>query len=176
MVSLSFGKGLAGLLSEIPWDEDNCLELYRLTRRKYAGVDPFDGEGSFRFGGRWSSVGTRVCYTSTHRSLAILEYRVNLVPSLLPSDLVMATILIADDAAIADVSSLPDDWQEYPAPLSLRSIGDAFIVASKTPLMRVPSVIVPQEYNVMLNPAHPAIAAAQRLPELQPFLFDARIL
>lgn len=152
------------------------MQLYRLTRRKFAGVNPFDGEGAFQFGGRWSSVGTRLCYTATHRSLAILEYRVNLDPTVLPNDLVIATITIAEDAVVADVPLMPDDWRKYPAPLSLRLIGDAFIAEGKTLLMRVPSVIVPQEYNVLLNPAHPAAAAADRAPDLQPFFYDSRML
>lgn len=152
------------------------MELYRLTRQRFAGIDPFDGEGSFLFGGRWSSVGTRLCYTSMHRSLAILEYRVNMDPASLPNDLVMATIVVPDGTDTLELPPLPGDWQEYPGPVSLRIFGDNFIRNGQASLMRVPSVIVPEEYNVLLNPAHPVAMAAQKKPNLQPFRYDCRML
>jgi RES domain-containing protein len=131
------------------------VEVYRLTRRKFAGKDPFDGEGSFLFGGRWSSIDTRVCYAATHRSLAILEYRAHIDQAFMPDDLVIATLEIPDEIVITPTPALPADWQEYPAPASLRRIGDRFIAEGKAALMLVPSVLVPQENDVMLNPLHP---------------------
>jgi RES domain-containing protein len=92
------------------------VEVYRLTRRKFAGKNPFDGEGSFLFGGRWSSIGTRLCYAATHRSLAILEYRVHVELALMPDDLVIATLEIPDEVAITPTPALPENWKEYPAP------------------------------------------------------------
>jgi RES domain-containing protein len=152
------------------------LEVYRITRRKFAGKDPFDGEGSFLFGGRWSSIGTRVCYTSTHRSLAILEYRAHIDPALMPDDLVIATLEIPDDVMIAPKPALPGDWKQYPAPPSLRKIGDRFIAGGQTALMLVPSVLVPQENNIMLNPMHPDATKMIRQRRLVPFLYDRRLL
>lgn len=152
------------------------MQLYRLTRRKYAGTDPFDGEGSFLSGGRWSSIGTRVCYTATHRSLAILEYRVNMDPSALPGDLVIATLEVPDDLPIVHAPPFPKNWRDYPAPDSLRSIGDGFIREGKTALMRIPSAIVPEEDNVMLNPMHPDAPKPKKRHALVPFSYDVRLL
>ncbi len=146
-----------------------------MTRRKFAGENPFDGEGSFLFGGRWSSVGVRVSYTAQHRSLAILEYRANIDPALAPDDLVIATLEIPDDLPIAPTPSLPEGWKEYPAPASLRRIGDRFIAEGKAALMLIPSVLVPKENNILLNPIHPD--AAKMVPQpLEPFLYDRRLL
>ena len=151
------------------------MDVHRLTRRKFAGKNPFDGEGSFLFGGRWSSIGTRVCYAATHRSLAILEYRVHIDLALLPDDLVIATLEVPDEIAIAPTPTLPENWKEYPAPASLRRIGDRFIAEAQSALMLVPSVLVPQENDVMLNPVHPDARKMIRQRRLVPFLYDPRL-
>jgi RES domain-containing protein len=152
------------------------VEVYRLTRRKFAGKNPFDGEGSFLFGGRWSSVGTRLCYAATHRSLAILEYRAHIELALMPDDLVIATLEIPDDIAVTPTPALPEDWKGYPAPASLRKIGDRFIAEARSAIMRIPSVLVPQENNVMLNPVHPDATRMVRQRRLVPFVYDRRLL
>jgi RES domain-containing protein len=152
------------------------VEVYRLTRRKFAGKNPFDGEGSFLFGGRWSSVGTRLCYAATHRSLAILEYRAHIELALMPDDLVIATLEIPDDIAVTPTPALPEDWKGYPAPASLRKIGDRFIAEALGAIMRIPSVLVPQENNVMLNPVHPDATRMVRQRRLVPFVYDRRLL
>jgi RES domain-containing protein len=151
------------------------VEVYRLTRRKFAGKSPFDREGPFLFGGRWSSIGTRVCYAATHRSLAILEYRAHIDLSLIPDDLVIATLEIPNKVAIAPTPALPENWKEYPAPASLRKIGDRFIAEAHFALMLIPSVLVPQENNVMLNPLHPDATKMTRQRRLVPFLYDCRL-
>jgi RES domain-containing protein len=152
------------------------MELYRLLRSKYAGTNPFDGEGSFLHGGRWSSVGTRVCYTATHRSLAILEYRVNMDPTALPDDLVMATLEVPDNIPMASIATLPRNWRDYPAPENLRLIGDRFIRDGHTALMQVPSVLVPEEHIVMVNPRHPQLPKPRKKYPLVAFACDPRFL
>jgi RES domain-containing protein len=152
------------------------VEVYRLTRRKFAGKNPFDGEGSFLFGGRWSSIGTRLCYAATHRSLAILEYRAHIELALMPDDLVIATLEIPDDVSITSTPALPENWKEYPAPASLRKIGDRVIAEARGAMMLIPSVLVPQENNVLLNPLHADAARMVRQRRLVPFLYDRRLL
>jgi RES domain-containing protein len=152
------------------------VEVHRLTRRKFAGKNPFDGEGSFLFGGRWSSIGTRLCYAATHRSLAILEYRAHIELALMPDDLVIATLEIPDEVSITPAPALPENWKEYPAPSSLRKIGDRFIAEARAAIMLIPSVLVPQENNVLLNPLHPDAARMVRQRRLVPFLYDRRLL
>lgn len=152
------------------------MEVYRLTRRKFAGKNPFDGEGSFLFGGRWSSIGTRLCYAATHRSLAILEYRAHIELALMPDDLVIATLEIPDDVSIPPTPALPESWKEYPAPASLRKTGDRFIAEARGAMMLIPSVLVPQENNVMLNPLHADAARMVRQRRLVPFHYDRRLL
>lgn len=152
------------------------MEVYRVTRLKYSGSNPFDGEGSYLFGGRWSSAGVRLAYTATSRALAILEYRAHLDSLSIPDDLVIATLRFPAKLKIATAPKLPSSWRDEPAPPELRAIGDAFIRSMKHPFMFIPSVLVPRESNMLVNPMHPDFLACVVDPELEPFSFDARLL
>jgi RES domain-containing protein len=138
--------------------------LWRLCRRPHADLS---GEGGRRVSGRWHSAGQAVVYAAAEPSLAVLEVRVNLdLPfDLLPEDYVMVAIEAPEDVAVEDLPTLP------PAP---HEAGDAWLRARRTALLRVPSVVVPQARNVLLNPLH-ADAAALRIAEISPFAFDARL-
>ena len=100
---------------------------YRLLRKPFSAT-PFDGEGSFRFGGRWSRSGTRIIYTTEHLSLAMIEYLAHLDANRPPTDLTLATADIPDDIATLRLTSsdLPSTWRNYPAPNALQAIGDRF--------------------------------------------------
>jgi RES domain-containing protein len=146
------------------------------VRRRFAAT-PFDGEGSYRFGGRWSRPGTRVAYASEHLSLALLEYLANLDPSDTPNDLVVARAEIPEGMPSVEIqiSELPTDWKKYPAPGALADIGDAFIEANTAAVLIVPSALVPGERNFMLNPAHADYAAITLQPP-EPIALDYRLV
>ncbi len=94
----------------------------------------------------------------------------------MPDDLVIATLEIPDNASITPTPALPEEWKEYPAPASLRKIGDRFIAEARAAVMLIPSVLVPQENNVLLNPLHPDAARMVRQRRLVPFVYDRRLL
>src|SRR5438128_11618858 len=96
--------------------------VYRVLRKAHA-KSPFDGEGAYRYGGRWSSAGTRLSYASEHESLAMLEYFVHLDAGDPPPDLVLAAANISDeiDRETIDQKKLPRHWREAPAPPELAS-------------------------------------------------------
>ena len=98
--------------------------VYRILRKRYA-KHPFDGEGAYRYGGRWSSPGVRLAYASEHYSLAMIEYFVHLDRDDPPPDLVVATADVPDDVSRTKVghASLPRTWRETPAPAELAAIG-----------------------------------------------------
>jgi len=152
------------------------LQVYRILRREFASPDPFSGEGSFLYGGRWSSPGTRLGYASTYRSLAVLEYRAHIDPAFASQDLVIATLEIPSDVLFAPTPPLPENWRQSPAPETLREIGDRFVAAGEAAGMLVPSAILPEENNVLLNPGHPDMGRMRRMAELAEFRFDARLL
>lgn len=124
--------------------------------RKAISHSPFDGEGAYRYGGRWSSVGTRLAYTSEHQSLAMLEYFVHLDSDSAPADLILVTADIPDDLqkerVVAD--KLPSSWRRSPAPAELARIGDEFVERASRCILIVPSALAPDENNWLLNPQH----------------------
>jgi RES domain-containing protein len=130
--------------------------VFRVLRAAYAR-NPFDGEGAYRYGGRWSSPGTRLVYTSEHQSLAMLEYFVHLDPEDAPDDLALATADVPDNLSRKrlQASDLPANWRETPAPPELASIGDEFVKTAETCLLVVPSALAVNENNWLINPQHP---------------------
>lgn len=147
--------------------------LYRLSRSVYA--NDLTGTGSRLYGGRWNSIGKSLVYLASSRSLAVLEVLVHLPPALLPSDYELITIDVPDDFEEVRAESLPGRWQQFPHPDKLKSIGDTFIARNKKLMLKVPSAIVDEEHNYLLNPAHPK-AAQVKIKNRQPFAFDQRLL
>lgn len=117
----------------------------------------FDGGGARNAGGRWNSAGYAVVYTSAAISLAALEFLVHLGRNRSVKDLVLVSAEIPDGLTMerVDVSALPSDWRRYPAPDYLQTIGNAWIDRSVATVLAVPSAVIPQETNYLLNPAHP---------------------
>jgi len=150
--------------------------VYRILRGHFAN-NPFDGEGSYRFGGRWSNPGTRVAYTSEHLSLAMLEYLVHIDPSDPPDDLVFAAADVPDTVSRKTIAAekLPSTWRDAPTPAEIRAIGDAFVIELKTAILIVPSVHAPGEHNWLLNPRHPEFRRIKPI-RVTAFRYDRRFL
>jgi RES domain-containing protein len=136
---------------------------WRLCRAAFADLS---GDGARRHGGRWNHPGRPVVYAASSAALAVLEVRVHLdLPAeLLPDDYVLLTLDL-DDLRIEDAEAVPAD----PA-----GFGDAWLQQQRTPLLRVPSLIVPESPNFLLNPAHPESTAA-RIAGTRRFDFDRRL-
>ncbi len=148
--------------------------VYRILRYPYA-KRPLDGEGAYRFGGRWSSPGMRIAYTAEHLSLAMIEYFVHLDPDDPPPDLVVATANIPASVSrrTLSVNRLPGNWRDTPAPLELASFGDAFLRESRVAILIVPSALAPEESNWLINPAHPDFGKI-RVNPAERFRYDSR--
>lgn len=151
--------------------------VYRVLRQPYA-QNLFDGEGAYRFGGRWSSPGVRLSYASEHQSLAMLEYFIHLDKDNPPDDLVLAIAQIPEDVSkqIVRIDELPSDWRHASAPKDLTRFGDEFAAHTPHGLLFVPSVLVPRENNCLINPAHPDFKKIIVLPveslNYDPRMFD----
>ena len=149
--------------------------IYRILRRAYART-PFNGEGAYRYGGRWSSPGTRLSYTSEHQSLAMLEYFVHLDKDDPPGDLVLAVAEVPDDLARerVDVGDMPVNWRESAAPPELARLGDEFAQRGEHCLLLVPSVLAPDENNCLINPEHPDYKRIE-IHDVEPLSYDPRM-
>ena len=150
--------------------------MYRLLRKPFAAA-PFDGEGSYRYGGRWSAPGTRIVYTAEHLSLAMIEYLVHLDPSQLPIDLMLARARVPDNLPKLRLRAdeLPSEWQDYPAPGSLALIGHKFVRNGEAAILILPSAVAPTENNWLLNPQHPHFHEIKR-EDAEPFHYNPRLL
>lgn len=142
--------------------------VYRLARAPFAALD---GEGARRYGGRWNSPGRSMIYSAASPSLAVLEVMVHLdlAADLLPPDYRLLTIEVPNDAPIEALDATPLETHACVA------AGDKFLVRGAALVLTVPSVVVPQERNALINPLHPA-AAGLRMIGNESFRFDPRLL
>ncbi len=149
--------------------------VFRVLRAAYAHP-PFDGEGAYRYGGRWSSPGTRLAYASEHQSLAMLEYFVHLDPEDPPDDLVLATADIPESLFRERIQAidLPSKWRKSPAPPALAQIGDEFVSKAQSCLLVVPSALAASENNWLINPQHPEFRQIRVNPG-EPLRYDPRM-
>lgn len=149
--------------------------VYRVLRKAYART-PFDGEGAYLYGGRWSSPGIRLSYTSEYQSLAMLEYFVHLDKDDPPSDLVLAVAEIPDDVTKERIAlnDLPANWRHAAAPPELTRLGDELVLNGKSCLLLVPSVLAPSENNCLINPTHPETAKIL-VQALEPLSYDPQM-
>lgn len=148
---------------------------WRLVKAKHA-ERAFDGEGARLFGGRWNSAGTRVVYCSETLALAALEVVVRVQSSRLLTAYVAFPLEFPEALiAIVNPGALPPGWRDTPPPATARQVGDAWIAEARSAVLKVPSAIVEEEYNCLLNPAH---ADFSRVAIGQPrrFRFDQRLM
>ena len=147
---------------------------WRIVKTSHAAT-AFDGEGAWRFGGRWNSPGTRVVYCSANLSLAALENLVHLNPPV--AFKYVAIELEFDERLIETVKAktLPVEWTGEPPPPSTMKIGDRWVKDGRSAVLQLPSAIIPSESNYLLNPSHRDF---QKITIRKPvaFSFDPRLL
>ena len=149
--------------------------VYRIAKKDV--VKDLAGTGAKLFGGRWNHRGTAVIYTSETRALATVEFLVHVALSNAPRGLMMATIEIPDSIVPEDVprASLPRGWRDYPPPRQMADLGTRWAKSKKSLLLRVPSAVVGQEYNILINPLHSEMARVV-LRGVETFEFDKRLI
>lgn len=151
------------------------MRLWRLTRPNYA--PGLDGLGARKEGGRWNSPGKAAVYCGGSLALCVLEVFVHLPPPMRSRDklprLIAVELEVPDDLLMSRV-----DWSQIadpePEAQAYRNIGDEWLTEGRTLVLSVPSLVVPQERNAVLNPEHPEMAKVQILSQ-QPFIFDGRM-
>jgi RES domain-containing protein len=114
-------------------------------------------------------------YTAQSRALAALEMLVHLdSPRLLRSFLLFEVTF--DDAAVTEINpaDLPANWRDEPVPPGTQAIGDSWAATAATPVLRVPSVLIPRESNFLLNPRYPEMSKVQ-FGKPEQFAFDPRL-
>lgn len=147
---------------------------WRIVKRRHVET-AFKGDGARLYGGRWNSPGTSVVYTSETRALSLLEVLAGIqsVKPLRAYVLIPATF---DDSLVIGVQleELPKGWRRSPPHPDTQGIGDLWVDQQPSAILRVPSVIVPEEFNYVLNPAHQDFPRVQ-IGTPQDFTIDPRL-
>jgi RES domain-containing protein len=149
------------------------MNVYRITWTKYA--DDLTGKGAWLNGGRWNDKLTACIYASESRALAVLEYTVNVKINEIPRALSLVTLEIPDTGILKlKEEELPGNWKDAPAPSSTKDFGTELLKAAKFPIIKIPSCIIPNEFNYILNPMHER-SRYFKILEIRDFVYDVRI-
>lgn len=147
---------------------------WRIAKAAYA-LDRL-GTGARLTGGRWNSEGVAAVYGGMSPAISALEKLVH-TGDILPPDLVLVEIALPDDADLyetLDRSSLPEGWDDLPSSAQAMAVGDQFIETGRKLGLIVPSAIIPESKNIVINPHHPAMMQVH-FRILREFKFDPRL-
>ena len=149
---------------------------FRICKARYAAT-AFTGEGALYCAGRWHPKGVPLVYCAETRALAILEQLVRMRRYRLPPSLVRFRVELPSGVEVKEIARarLPEGWRSpHTYAPALQRIGAAWLRAAKSVALRVPSTVVPEEHNILLNPRHPAFGDV-RIRKPEPFAFDSRL-
>lgn len=147
------------------------MEIFRIALSKYANELKASGREN-----RWNYKGEKVIYTTASRSLACLEMAVHSSGEMLDQEFTILVIYLPDSIAkrIINLKELPHDWNSQARPVSSQKLGSNWIASEASVLLEVPSALVPQERNFILNPYHKDYSEVQII-DREIFRFDKRI-
>ncbi len=148
--------------------------VFRLSKSKFA--DDLSGKGAEKSGGRWNSKGTAIVYTSESRALCTTEIAVHTPLGNLPLDYKLISIEIPDSIKIQEINfkDLPAEWKSLPHTHATQEIGDRFVSDGIYPVLKVPSAVVQDEFNYLVNPRH-LESQKIKVKAIEPFNFDERL-
>ena len=150
------------------------MRAWRICKSKYIAT-AFNGEGAFRYGGRWNSRGIPLVYLGGNPSISALEIVVNTDDS---EDLYRIPYVLIpvdfDEALVTRPQEIPDDWKQDPPPPSGAAVGDEWFRSGRSVVLEVPSAVIPFERNFILNPLHKDFAQI-KIGSPQKFEFDSRL-
>jgi len=148
------------------------VHVWRICKQKHKD-HAFSGEGGLYAPAHWTPQGFLVVYTAESLALASLEVFVHTESLKIPLVAIRAFFPDNTNIKAVDIDSLPTDWQQETAYPSLQNIGKQWLLSNQTPVLKVPSAIIPVEFNYILNPQHPDLKLVLDPP--MEFTFDNRM-
>lgn len=151
--------------------------IYRIDRKKRQH-NTLSGIGAEIYGGRWNLPGTRAVYCAGSRSLAILEMLVHMDMKHVPNDRIIVKIEVPNEKLIQyyDRKNLPPNWNKFPYKHNSQQVFSDWInLEDVGPVLALPSAVVPEEWNFIINPLHQKMNKI-RVVEVQPLAIDERLL
>ena len=153
------------------------MHVYRISKKVH--INDLSGIGAGLYGGRWNPRGLNMVYTSSSIALASLEFMVHNFHILSTALVCLAKIEIDNTSSICEYKKekLPEDWnlqlsQQY----ITQGLGKEFLLEGSKYILKVPSAVVPGEFNLLLNPLHKHHAHTKVVEIIDPFVFDQRLL
>ena len=155
------------------------ISLWRIARETVNySADDLSGAGAAKTGNRWNHIGTPVVYTASHISLAAIELAVHLGELAVIRDLFLLKVsvpkVVWDAREQLNIGTLKPSWSAVPSGGASKDAGTLWAKRNVSALLEVPSVIVPEETNVLINPTHPDSAKISATV-IRQFLFDPRM-
>lgn len=150
------------------------MTCWRLVKSRRAG-QVLSGDGARLFGGRWNHAGSRIVYASSTLSLAALEVFVHLHGHEANMSFAAVQLSIPNDAVeVLSRSDLPNGWRSSPAPDACKDLGSMWARSQRSLALIVPSIIVPQETNILICVDHPLYKRV-KVSSTDEFVFDERM-
>lgn len=149
------------------------MEVFRICKEAYSGKLTSSGSAN-----RWNIKGQQVIYTGSSRSLSSLElvvHKGSIVPAIAYKVMIIS---IADDDYLIKqllIKDLPSDWREFRAYSSLQKIGSDWYNSHESLVLKVPSAIIPFEYNYVINTEHPSFSNKVHLARTEEYFWDSRL-
>ncbi len=152
------------------------MEVYRIVKSR-ARTQDLSGTGAYHSGGRWNLEGTYALYTSEHRSLALLETLVHTEEDELPDNLFILKISLDDNAPVKYIAleELPGNWRTIEN-FSIRQMGTYLLQANECLAIKVPSAVMPYEFNYILNPMFPGFEQFVQIRSVELYQPDERLV
>jgi RES domain-containing protein len=150
------------------------IRAWRIVNARNAAA-AFSGDGSRRSGGRWNSRGLRAVYVADSLALATLEIMVHGVSYETLKNCVGILVTIPEKIIQeVDEKSLPKNWRDNIPPPELRELGDRWLNEQESAALKVPSAVIPVEFNYVLNPRHKDFGRIE-ITEPLSLTFDRRL-
>jgi RES domain-containing protein len=149
------------------------MVVFRISSCRF--INDLSGTGAAMYGGRWNGLGTHMVYTAGSASLAMLESLVHFGGRIVGDYCQLALEIPEERIEELKEDILPGNWRESPPPDMLKTFGNQFITEGKALVLKVPSVLVPDEANFLLNPEHPDFKKVRILVHSK-VRFDERLL
>lgn len=148
--------------------------VYRICRDEF--TNDLTGLGARLYGGRWNSKGISMLYTSSSRALATLEVLVHMPATITLVDYSIITIDVPENS-IEEIpfSVIKSEYEIYGLNANFSQIGNAFCKKNNHLLLKVPSIIIREEFNYLINPSHKLFKEI-RIKERKPFALDTRLV
>ena len=147
--------------------------VYRLTKEQYK--DTLSGRGAEINGGRWNNKGRQVIYTGESRALCTTEIAVHSPLGIVPTNYYLQSIQLPKVKMFKiSATQLDKGWRNFPHEISTKTIGDNFIDKNQYLLMKVPSAVIQDEFNYLINPLHKQYSKVE-LVKVEEFKFDKRL-